>query len=791
MNAPIDPALLAAEKFAIGQPVTRKEDPVLLRGEGRYTDDLDRPGQLYAVMVRSPMAHGLLAPLDIEAAREMPGVAAIITAADLIAAGIRVMPAAPGKHRDGTATPRPPQNPLATDRVRYVGEPVAMVVADTAKAARDAAEAIFLDIDALPAVTTASAAVAAEAPLLHAEAPGNICLDFHYGDSEKVAAAFAAAAHVTRLSLRNSRIVVCPMEPRSAIGEYDAAEDRLVLRLGCQGVFGQRALISGIMGIPVEKLRILTGNVGGSFGMKASAYPEYICLLHAARLLGRPVKWTDGRTESFLSDSHGRDHEMDCELALAADGRFLALRVTGLGNLGAWLSNATVIPPTLNTVKNIIGVYATPLIEVATRCVFTNTTPVGAYRGAGRPEGNYYMERLVETAAREMGIDSLELRRRNHIQPGQMPYRAPSGMVYDDGDFPTVLTKALQAADWDGYAGRQRESLTRGRIRGRGVGQYLEVTADAGNEMGGIRFEMDGSVTIITGTLDYGQGHASAFAQVLAGRLGVPFERISLLQGDSDEMLAGGGTGGSRSMMQSGGAILEASDLVVERGRRLAAHFLEAAPSDIEFARGRFSIVGTDRGIGIMDLAEQVRAASRLPEDLPRTLDVSHVFKGVPSAFPNGCHVAEVELDPETGTLEVVRYATVNDFGVLVNPLLVAGQAHGGIAQGIGQALMELVYYDESGQPLTGSYMDYALPRAMDFPTLGFESHPVPARTNDLGVKGCGEAGCAGSLPAVMNALVDALSGFGIHHIDMPATPTRIWQAILDAQAARPAATNA
>ena len=378
----------------------------------------------------------------------------------------------------------------------------------------------------LPAVTTASAAVAPGAPLLHAEAPGNVCLDFHYGDSEQVAAAFARAAHVTTLSLRNNRIVCLPMEPRSAIAEYDPDADRLILRLGCQGVFGQRNLLSGILGVPVEKLHVLTGNVGGSFGMKASAYPEYICLLHAARTLGRPVKWTDERSESFLSDSHGRDHEMTAELALDADGKFLALRVTGYGNLGAWLSNATTIPPTLNTVKNIIGVYATPLIEVSSKCMFTNTTPVGAYRGAGRPEGNYYMERLVETAAREIGIDRVELRRRNHIQPEQMPYRAPSGMLYDSGEFPTVMEKALNAADWDGYPVRQAETRARGKVRGRGIGHYLEVTADAGNEMGGIRFESDGSVTIITGTLDYGQGHASPFAQVLADRLGVPFERI-------------------------------------------------------------------------------------------------------------------------------------------------------------------------------------------------------------------------------------------------------------------------
>ncbi len=783
MNAPFDPSLQFTEKFAVGQPVSRKEDPVLLRGEGRYSDDVNREGQLYGVMVRSRVAHGILRSIDAEAARDMPGVRAIITAADLDAAGIRNMPAAGAKHRDGSPTPRPPQRPLATDRVRYVGEPIAMVVADTGKAAKDAAEAIFADIDQLPAVTSASAAAAPDAPLLHDEAPGNLVLDFHYGDSEKVAAAFAQAAHVTVLSIRNNRIVVCPMEPRSAIGEYDAETDRFTLRLGCQGVFGQRNLVSGILGIPVEKLRVLTGNVGGSFGMKASAYPEYICLLHAARTLGQPVKWTDERSESFMSDSHGRDHEMTVELALNTEGKFLAVRVTGFGNLGAWLNSATTIPPTMNTVKNIIGVYATPLIEVSTKCMFTNTTPVGAYRGAGRPEGNYYMERLVETAAREMGIDRVELRRRNHIQPEQMPYKAPSGMLYDCGEFPTVMEKALRAADWDGYAARQAETRARGKIRGRGIGHYLEVTADAGNEMGGIRFEDDGTVTIVTGTLDYGQGHASPFAQVLSARLGIPFDKIRLLQGDSDQLVAGGGTGGSRSMMQSGGAILEASDIVVERGKQLAAQFLEAAVADIEFVRGRFNIAGTDRGIGILDLAAQVRIATRLPDDLPRTLDVSHIFKGVPSAFPNGCHVAEVELDPETAIIEVVSYATVNDFGVLVNPMLVAGQAHGGIAQGIGQALTESVVYDEDGQLLTGSFMDYGLPRASDLPALGFESHPVPARTNPLGAKGCGEAGCAGSLPSVMNAVVDALSEFGVTHIDMPATPHRIWQAIQAARA--------
>jgi carbon-monoxide dehydrogenase large subunit len=393
------------------------------------------------------------------------------------------------------------------------------------------------------------------------------------------------------------------------------------------------------------------------------------------------------------------------------------------------------------------------------------------------------MERLVETAAREMGIDAVELRRRNHIRPEQMPYKSPSGMIYDDGQFPAIMERALIAADWDGYAARKAASRARGKVRGRGMGHFLEVTADAGAEMGGIRFEPNGDVTIITGTLDYGQGHASAFAQVLCARLGVPFDRVRLLQGDSDEMLAGGGTGGSRSMMQSGGAIIESSDLVIERGKPAAAHFLEAAVADIEFANGRFVIAGTDRSIGIMDLAERLRLAVKLPDDVPRSLDVSNVFKGVPSAFPNGCHIAEIELDPETGAIEIASYTTVNDFGVLVNPMLVEGQAHGGIVQGIGQALMESVAYDQDGQLMTGSYMDYALPRANDMPGLGFISHPVPARTNPLGAKGCGEAGCAGSLPAVMNAVVDALSEFGITHIDMPATPIRVWQAIEAARA--------
>ena len=783
MNAPFDHDTIQHDRFAIGQPVSRLEDPVLLRGEGRYTDDLNLPGQLYAVMVRSTVAHGTITAIDSAEARTMPGVRAIITEAELKASGVKPMQAnVTGANRDGRPSPKPVQHALAGARVRYVGDPIAMVVADTARQARDAAEAIFVDIKSLPAVTDARAAAGPGAPVVHDEAPGNLVLDFHYGDTAAVDAAFARAAHVTTLDIRNSRIVVAAMEPRSAIAEFDSETGGFVFRLGCQGVFGMRQSVAAIMDLPVDKIRVLTGNVGGSFGMKASVYPEYVCLMVASRLLDRAVKWTDDRSESFLSDSHGRDHDMTCALALDAQGHFLALRVNGFGNLGAYLSQATTIPSTMNTVKNIIGVYRTPLVEVSSRCMFTNTTPVGAYRGAGRPEGNYYMERLVETAAREMGIDPIELRRRNYIQSADMPYTAPSKMTYDSGNFPAVLDAALIANEWDGYAARHQQSKANGKVRGRGIGHFLEVTAPAGKEMGGVRFEADGTVTIITGTLDYGQGHASPFAQVLAAQLGVPFDRIRLVQGDSDQLIAGGGTGGSRSIMHSGNAIVAASAAVVENGSKLAAHVLEAAAADIEFTLGRnggrFEIVGTDRGIGIMELAEKVRAGITLPDGSAATLDAQLIFDGAPSAFPNGCHIAEVELDPETGVIEVVKYDTVNDFGVLVNPMLVEGQAHGGIVQGIGQALHEATAYDADGQFLSGSYMDYQLPRAVDTPQFTFESCPSPATTNGLGVKGCGEAGCAGSLPAVMNAVADALQSFGIRHIDMPATPQRVWAAL-------------
>lgn len=780
------------EKFAIGQPVPRKEDPTLVQGRGRYSDDLNLPGQAYAVMVRSPIAHGVINGIETDDAKAMPGVLAVYTGHDLIAAGLdRMGTGMSFKQRDGSDMPKPTHPPLTVDKVRYVGDPVAIVIAETAVQAQDAAEAVFLDIESLPAVTRAADAVKPDAPVLYDATPGNVVLDFHHGDTAAVDKAFAEAAHVVSMEIDNPRVVVAPMEPRSALAEYDGGADHYTLRVGCQGAFPMRNNIAAVMKLEREQVRVLTYNVGGSFGMKSAVYPEYICILHAAKQLGRPVKWTDDRSGAFLSDSHGRSHEMKQSMAFDHDGRITALRVEGFGNIGANLHNGTVMQPTGNVVKNTVSVYATPVQDINTKAVFTNATPVGPYRGAGRPESNYYIERLLDEAAHALGIDRVEIRKRNHIRPDQFPYTTPAGTTYDSGDFTVLLEKALAAADYEGFEARRQESRKRGLIRGLGIGQYLEVTGPPAKEMGGIRFEDDGTVTIITGTLDYGQGHATPFAQVLSSRLGIPFEKIRLLQGDSDELLAGGGTGGSKSLMSSGQAIFEASEVVKDNGRKLAAHFLEAAATDIEFhvgpRGGEFEIVGTDRRLGIMELAARVRTED-LPPELPQSLSVAEVFDAPPFSYPNGCHIAEVEVDPETGVTKVVKYTMVNDFGVVVNPLLVGGQAHGGVAQGLGQALLERVVYDADGQPQTGSFMDYALPRADDMPWMEIGYHSVPAKTNALGVKGCGEAGCAGAMPSIMNALVDALrTEYGINHIDMPATPLRVWGAIQTAKAGKAA----
>jgi carbon-monoxide dehydrogenase large subunit len=773
---------LSLTKFGVGQPVRRSEDPKLVRGDGSYTDDVSRPGQVYAVIVRSRDAHGTIRSIDTTAAKAMPGVLAVYTAADLSAYG-PLKCNLPLKNRDGSPIRYTPRPALAADKVRFVGDPVACVIAKTVAQAKDGAEAVVLDVEPLAPVLKPADAVKPGAPLVFDNVPNNIALDYHYGDATKVAEAFAKAKHITRLETSNQRMVVNAMEPRAAIGEYDAATAKWTLYSSSQGVHGMKTSLMEILNAPADKVRVVTGQVGGSFGMKASVYPEYICLLHGARMLGRPVKWTDERSGSFVSDHHGRAQDMVVEIAFDESAHILALRLTGYGDMGGYLAQFGPLLPTGNQVKNIASIYRTPMIEVATKCVFTNTTFVSAYRGAGRPEGNYYVERALDLAASELGVDRIELRKRNMIRKSDLPFKAASDMTYDCGDFLGVLKQALEAADYAGFKKRKRESKKRGLLRGFGVGCYLEVTAAPGKELGAIHFESDGTVTIIAGTLDFGMGHATTYAQILTDLLGVPFDRIHMIEGDSDRMAFGGGSGGSRSVMFVGAALTESAAIVIDRGKQIASHVLEASANDIEFKAGRFIIAGTDRSIGLLELAARLRGGLKLPEGVPNSLDVDHVVKDpVPSAFPNGCHVAEVEIDPETGATQVVSYSAVNDLGTIVNPLLVEGQIQGGVMQGLGQVLLEQAIYDTDGQLVTGSFMDYAMPRAHNAPMINVTSHPVPTKSNPLGAKGCGEAGTSGGLPSVANAVIDALSDYGIQHLEMPMTPPRIWKAIQDAK---------
>jgi carbon-monoxide dehydrogenase large subunit len=778
-GSPVDNAV-AMQKFGVGQPVRRREDDTLVRGKGKYTDDFDLPGQLHAWIVRSPHAHGIIKGIDTAAAKAMPGVRGVWTGADMADANYGPFTCGlPLKNRDGSPLLQTGRTALPSDKVRFVGDPVAFVVADTVAQARDAAEAVELDIETLPAVTTPEEAVKPGAPVLWDHIPDNVALDYHYGDTDAVEAAFGSAPHVTRLDIANTRVAVVSMEPRCALASFDATGGRYVIQVPTQGVAGNRNTLAKMLNVEPEKVRILTANVGGSFGMKNIAYPEYICLLYAAKLLGKPVKWLDERSSSFLSDSQGRSQDIHAELALDKDGKFLAVRLKGYGNLGAYISGVAPGPLSLNTAKNLASVYKTPLLSVDIKCVLTNVTIMGAYRGAGRPEANYFMERLIDRAADEMGIDRLSLRKRNFIAPSQLPFAAASGVTYDSGDFQGVFDKALVISDHAGFAQRKKDSRKNGKLRGIAVGSYLEVTAPPSAELGKVTFAPDGTVTLTTGTLDYGQGHAAPFAQVLATHLGVPYDAVRLEQGDSDLVRMGNGTGGSRSITASGQAIVEASELVIAKGKAAAAHLMEAAEADIEFQGGRFTIAGTDRSIDIMELSKRMREG-KMPDGVPSSLDVDHTGSDVQSTFPNGCHVAEVEIDPDTGVVRIVGYTGVNDFGVVVNPMIVAGQLHGGVAQGIGQALMEEVSYDSSGQPITGSFMDYAMPRAGDIPLMQVGDHPSPAKTNPLGTKGCGEAGCAGSLSTIVNAVVDALKDYGVTHLDMPLTSERIWRAIED-----------
>jgi carbon-monoxide dehydrogenase large subunit len=766
-------------RFGVGQPAPRAEDPVLIRGEGRYTDDMRLPEQCFAAFVRAEVAHGTILAVDVDAARATPGVLAVYLQSDLEAAGRRDFPCnLPLKNQDGSPMAPPPRPILARGAVRFLGECMACVVAETPEAARDGAEAVSVEIEALPAVMDAERALEAGATPIHPG--GNQVLDHLVGDLAAVEAAMAKAAHVVRLRLEDNRVAVAPMETRAALAVME--NGRYVLRAPSQGVMGLRASIADALGVEAAQVHVLTGHVGGSFGMKIAAFPEYVCLLHAARDLGRPVGWADDRAASFMSDLHGRAMVFDAALALDAEGNFLALKLDTVADMGAYTSHVGPMMPTMVLPRNIASIYRTPAIAIRSRCAFTNSSPVGAYRGAGRPEGNYVMERLIEEAARRMGVDPIALRRKNLVRPEELPWSTPMGTLYDDSDFEGLLDAALKSADWDGFPARRAASAAKGLLRGRGLGAYLEATAIPTNESGSLRFETDGTLTILTGTLDFGQGHLTSLAQILVDELGVPFEKVRLVQGDSDRLIAGAGTGGSKSLMASGAATLEAARIAIEKGKRAAAALFETAVADVEFADGRFVVAGTDRAIGLFDLAKRLREGPKLPDDAPETLDVDHVHKSSPCAYPNGAHVVELEIDPETGETRIDRYLMVNDFGVVVNPMIVEGQTQGGAVQGIGQALMEKVIYDEDGQLLTGSFMDYAMPRASDAPSFRFESRPIAARTNLIGAKGCGEAGCAGALSSVMNAVLDALRPYGVHEMQMPATPQKIWKAI---QAAR------
>jgi carbon-monoxide dehydrogenase large subunit len=770
-------------QFDIGQPVVRTEDHRLLTGGGQYTDDTYIDGQAYARFTRSQVAHGEIKSIDTSAAAAMPGVLAIYTGADFRADGIGNIPSGlPLKNRDGSPYIVPPRTGLAVGRVRHVGEPIAVVVAETEAQAQEAAEAVIVDLAPLPVVTEAEEAVKGEAPQLHEEAPGNVSLDFFVGDDEATQKAFAEAAHVTSVRIDNTRMVVNAMEPRSIIGEYDAATKRFTIHMPSQGVMGPRnVLAKAIFKVEPEKFRVISNDVGGSFGMKGAAFIEPISVLYAARKLGRAVKWTADRAESFVADHQGRDSMIYADLALDKDGNFLGLRVGGVGNVGAYLTGMGPAPMTNVICRNLISVYKTPAFAYGTKAVFSNTVPTGPYRGAGRPESKYIMEQLVDKAAREMGIDRVELRRKNLIPPDAFPWKAPNGQTYDSGEFEAIMDEALKRGDWAGFEARRAESAANGKLRGISVSNYLENTGGAG-ELADIRFRADGTVALVTGAKDMGTSHRTPFMQILSEKLGVPYEKIEVIQNDSDEMSPGaGGSGGSKTLVGAGNAIVDASNDIIETGKKVAAHVLEAAEVDIEFSRGNFTVAGTDKSVDIMGLADYLRENTDLPDGVPSTLDHKAVHDSSPSSFPNGCHVCELEIEPETGEVEILRYTVVDDFGVVINPLIVEGQVQGGIAQGIGQILVEKTVYDSDGQLLTGSYMDYAMPRADDMCSFDFSTRNVPCATNPLGVKGCGEAGNGASMPAVMNAILDALSVRGITQLDAPATPHRIWQALQSA----------
>jgi carbon-monoxide dehydrogenase large subunit len=762
-----------------GRALRRLEDARFLTGRGRYVDDVDATDALHLQVVRSPHGHAAIERIDGAAARAMPGVRGLFTAADLAELGPLPCPFDLPMVEPLVV---PPRFALARDRVRHVGDPVAFVVADDRAAAQDAAERVEVAYRPLPAVVDARAALAPGAPVLWDQAPGNRAFRFQKGDRASVDAAFAAAAHVVALELVNNRLVVVPIEPRAAIARYDAVSDRLHLLLTGQGVHGIRDQLAGpVFHLPPEKLHLTAPDVGGGFGVKNFPYPEYVMLLWAARHLGRPIKWLAEQAEEFVSAAQGRANHTSARLALDENGRFLALDVATIADLGAYLSSNGPGSSTRAPSTAMGGVYAIPAIFMDVRGSFTNTVPIDAYRGAGKPEANYIIERLIDAAARQLSIDPAALRRQNLMR--DFPYRSALGQLIDGGRMVENLDLALAHADRAGFAARREAARQRGRLRGQGIGCFLETARGQPSENAAVRFAPDGTVALVLGTQSNGQGHETSFAQIAADRLGLPIEAFRLVQADSDALPRGGGHGGARSMHMGGTALVMAIDGALAKGRMLAAHLLQAALGAVTFERGRFIVAGSDRAIALLDLARAATDPANLPDGLAPGLDshadnVTDVF-----TYPNGCHVAEIEIDPETGAVTLERYVAVDDFGRLVNPLLTEGQVQGGVAQGIGQALLEhTVYEPESGQLLSGSLIDYALPRADDLPRLEINFAGLPTTANPLGVKGSGQAGCIAAPQTIMNAVLDALAPLGVTDLDMPATPERVWRAIREAR---------
>jgi aerobic carbon-monoxide dehydrogenase large subunit len=777
-------------QFGIGQPVRRVEDRRFLTGRGNYVDDLALPRQAYAFMLRSPHAHAHIRAIDTAAAATMPGVLAVLTGDDLAHDRLGPIPCLVAlTNRDGSPAPLPAWPALVRDRVRHVGDSVAMVVAESLAAARDAAELIAVDYAPLPAAVETQHALDPGQPQVWDEAPGNLAFDWQLGDAAAVERALATARHRITLELVNNRVVVNAMEPRGAIGEYDPGDDTFTLRSASQGSHFLRGLLAeSVFKIPENRIRVVTGDVGGGFGMKFFLYPEHILVLWAAKRIGRPVKWTAERSDAFMTDTQGRDNRMRLELALDDELRFLGLSVTNIANMGAYLSNFAPEIPTGSGGVMFSGVYRIPAIHVAVRGAFTHTVPVDAYRGAGRPEAAYALERLIDFAARRLGVAPRELRQRNFIRPEAMPYATPLGLVYDSGDFARNMEDALAEADVAGFAARRAAAAARGHYRGLGHAVYIEQSGMPPDEFAELRFDPSGTLTMLMGTQSSGQGHQTAYAQLAAERLGLALDKIRVVQGDTAAIAFGRGTGGSRSLPVGGASADAAAQKLIAKGRRIAAHLLEAAEADVAFADGVFRIAGTDREIGIEAVARAAFNPAQLPPEVEPGFAESGHFTPPSPTFPNGCHVCEVEIEPDTGHVDIVRYLVVDDFGTVVNPLLLRGQVHGGVAQGVGQAMLERTVYDpQTGQLVTGSLTDYCLPRAEDLPAIEFAYNVVPCRTNPLGLKGAGEAGAIGAPPALVNAIVDALAPLGIEHLDMPLTPERLWQAIRSAQAQRAA----